>query len=95
MRLSGPLREERVFDMATRAQVRTMQTAQPFRPFLVKLTDGRSFPIPHPELVSCSVNGREMVVHDDEGMHLIEMLLVIEMVGIPGTGAPSNNGEET
>jgi hypothetical protein len=80
--------------MAKRAQLRTMQTAQPFRPFLVKLTDGRSFSVPHPELISCSVNGRELVVHDEEGMHLIEMLLVIEMVGVPGKAAPTKNGEE-
>jgi hypothetical protein len=56
-----------------------MQTSQPFRPFLVKLADGRHFRVTHPELISCSANGREMVIHDDDGMHLIEMLLVIEM----------------
>jgi hypothetical protein len=65
--------------MATREQVRTMQTAQPFRPFLVKLADGRHFGVTHPELISCSANGREMVVHDDDGMHLVEMLRVIEL----------------
>ncbi len=64
-----------------------MQTSQPFRPFLVKLADGRHFRITHPELISCSANGREMVIHDDDGMHLIETLLVIEMV--PQTGPVS------
>ncbi len=54
-----------------------MQTAQPFRPFQVKLADGRQFLVTHPELASCSKNGRELVVHDDAGMHLIELLLVI------------------
>jgi len=73
--------------VATREQVRTMQTSQPFRPFLVKLDDSRHFRITHPELISCSANGREMVIHDDEGMHLIEMLLVVEMV--PQTGPVS------
>jgi hypothetical protein len=71
-----------------------MQTAQPFRPFLVKLTDGRSFTVRHPELISCSVNGRELVLYDDEGMHLIEMFLVIEMVSLPVTDAPTKNGDE-
>jgi len=33
----------------------------------------------HPELISCSLNGREMVVHDEAGMHLLEMLLVAEI----------------
>jgi hypothetical protein len=36
-----------------------------------------------------------MVVHDDEGMHLIEMLLVIELVGIAGKSSPTKNGEES
>jgi hypothetical protein len=57
-----------------------MQTSQPFRPFLVKLADGRQFRVTHPELISCSANGRQMVVHDDDGMHLIEMLLVVELM---------------
>jgi hypothetical protein len=56
-----------------------MQTAQPFRPFVVRLADGRSFEVRHPELISCSLNGREMVIHDEAGMHLLEMLLVAEM----------------
>jgi hypothetical protein len=63
--------------MATNTQVRTMQTAQPFRPFLIKLADGRHFEVRHPENVACSVNGREMTVYDDDGMHLLEMLLVV------------------
>jgi hypothetical protein len=65
--------------MATNTQVRTMQTAQPFRPFLIKLADGRHFEVRHPENVACSVNGREMTVYDDDGMHLLEMLLVVEL----------------
>jgi hypothetical protein len=65
--------------MATNAQVRLMTTAHPFRPFLVKLADGRHFEVRHPENVSCSVNGREMVIHDDAGLHLIEQLLVVEL----------------
>jgi hypothetical protein len=70
--------------MAMREQVRTMQTMQPFRPFLVKLADGRQFRVTHPELVACSKNGREMVLYEDDGMHLIEMLLVVEMTPQPG-----------
>ena len=70
--------------MATREQVRLLQTSQPFRPFLVKLADGRQFRVDHPELVSCSKNGREMALHDDDGMHVIEMLLVVEMTPQPG-----------
>jgi hypothetical protein len=66
--------------MATNLQVRTMQTAQPFRPFLVKLADGRQFEVRHPENIACSPNGREMTVYEGDQMHLIEMLLVVELV---------------
>ena len=60
-----------------------MVSAQPFRPFLVNLADGRMFAVRNPELASCSMNGRELVVHDDDGMHLVEMLMVIELVAAP------------
>jgi len=59
-----------------------MQTRQPFQAFTIRLTSGPTFTIRHPELVSCSVNNREMVIHDDEGMHLIEMLLVQEIAPV-------------
>ncbi len=69
--------------MATREQLRSMQATQPFRPFLIKLADGRAFGVNHPELVSCSMNGRELVVHDEDGMHRLEMLLIAEMTRMP------------
>jgi hypothetical protein len=65
--------------MATRDQVRTAMRAQPFRPFQVKLADGRTFRIDHPEFIAVSPNGREMVIYDNEGMSLIEMLMVVEV----------------
>jgi len=81
--------------MATREQVRTMQTSQPFRPFLVKLADGRHFLVTHPELAACSKNGREMVLYDDDGMHLIEMLLIVEMTpqSIPASSKRKASGK--
>jgi hypothetical protein len=71
--------------MATHQQVRFLQTQQPFRPFMVKLNGGRSFEVRHPENISCSMNGREMVIHDEEGMHLIEARLVEIMEPIEKT----------
>ena len=62
--------------MATPNQLRSLQTAHPFRPFLVQLAGGRTFTVRHPENAACSPNGREMTVYDEEGMHLLEMLLV-------------------
>ena len=44
--------------MATRDQVRSMKTAQPFRPFFVRMADGRSLAVTQPEFIACSVDGR-------------------------------------
>ena len=62
--------------MATPDQLRTMITARPFLPFLVKLASGQAFTVTHPENASCDPKGRSMVVQDEDGLHLLEMLLV-------------------
>jgi hypothetical protein len=62
--------------MATPDQLRTMITARPFLPFLVKLASAQTFTVKHPENASCDPRGRSMVVQDEEGLHLLEMLLV-------------------
>lgn len=71
--------------MATREQVRTMVRAEPFRPFLVKLASGGRFEVRHPENVACSVNGEEMTVYDEDGMHLIDMMLVEVLEPLPSS----------
>ena len=81
--------------MATNLQVRAMVRAEPFRPFLVKLADGRQFEVRHPENIACSPNGREMTVYEGDQMHLIEMLLVIELVPVkePTTAKRKTGGK--
>lgn len=80
--------------MATREQLRDMQTAQPFHPFVIRLNSGRSFIVKHPENAACDLFGRNMTVYDDEGMHHVEMLLVevIEPIGAPAKPGPQGNG---
>jgi hypothetical protein len=62
--------------MATKEQLRTMVTAQPFRPYMIRMAGGRTFTVRHPENASCDPNGRSLVIQDADGMHLVEMLLV-------------------
>jgi hypothetical protein len=76
--------------MATREQVRAMTTAQPFRPYAIKLAGGASFEVRHPENVACSVNGEEMTVYDEQGMHLVDMMRV-EVLGPLSTSPPKTN----
>ena len=75
--------------MATREQLRSMSTAQPFRPFVIKMNSGRSFTIRHPENAACDSLSRSLVVFDDEGLHHVEMFLVevIEPVAEPAQPA--------
>ena len=66
--------------MATMNQVRRAMHAQPFQPFTLRLADGRTYLVKHPDFVAVSPGGREMVfVGDDEGIHDIEMLLIVEV----------------
>jgi len=74
--------------MATPDQLRAMITSRPFQPFLIKLASGQSFTVRHPENASCDPRGRSLVVQDDDGLHLVEMLLVevMEQVAPDGEG---------
>jgi hypothetical protein len=62
--------------MATQQQLRTMIEVRPFKPLAVSTAGGKTLIVRHPENVSCSVDGRELVVHDENGMHLVDMELV-------------------
>jgi hypothetical protein len=67
--------------MATVEQVREAMHGQPFQPFTIRLVDGRSYLVKHPDFISVpeSPRGRNLVVHDREGMHLIDILMVVEV----------------
>ena len=74
--------------MATKEQLRELTTARPFIPFVVRMTGGRVFTVKHPENASCDLKGRGLWVHDENGTHLVEMLLVevMEPVNAPAQG---------
>ncbi len=81
--------------MTTIGQVRDAMHTQPFRAFTVKLVDGKSYTVMHPDFISVPTlpRGRDLVIHDDEGMHLIDLGLIVE-VHIPDatrTNRPRSN----
>ena len=52
----------------------------PFRPFVLRLADGRSVPVPHPEFLSFNPKGRTAVVMDErDGFSVIDLLLVVSL----------------
>jgi hypothetical protein len=80
--------------MATIGQFRTFIIASPFRPFVIRMAGGRVLTVRHPENAACDTRGRESALFDDDGMHLVEMLLVEVMEPAPLPTAPGPNGEE-
>ncbi len=79
--------------VATMDQDQAAMHSQPFRAFTVHLTDGRSYLIKHPDFISYSPNNREMTVHEELGVHFIDMRNVSE-VHVPQspTGASPRGG---
>jgi hypothetical protein len=70
-----------------------MTTAQPFRPFLVRMASGRELTVWHAVGAGCDESGHSMVVFQGDVMHLVEMRLVEELVTLtPGGRLP--RGEE-
>jgi len=51
---------------------------QPFESFSIRLADGRSLPVPHPEMVAVG-NRRLIVVEPDDSWLVIEPLLIVSL----------------
>ena len=77
--------------MATREQLRALITAQPYQPFVIKMASGERFTIRHPENAACDDHGRSLTVYD-QGLHLVEMLLVEVMEPATVAGRPQSEG---
>jgi hypothetical protein len=53
---------------------------QPFRPFTIRMADGRQFLVRHPDFVSRSPTGRTVIVwHDDDSCSILDLLLMTEL----------------
>ena len=54
--------------------------AQPFRPFVMHLADGREIAVRHPGLVVATSTGRTtVVVQPDDSLNIIDLLLVTDL----------------
>ncbi|WP_428388158.1 hypothetical protein [Mucisphaera sp.] len=62
-------------------QLQTVYRAQPFKPFTIRMADGRSFLIPHSEYLSFSKRGRTVVIHHltDDEFSIIDLMLMTEI----------------
>ncbi len=61
-------------------ELQSMYRAQPFRPFVMHLADGRSTRVEHPELMALSPTGRSAVVYGKDGaFEVIDVMLVTSL----------------
>lgn len=77
---------------ATINQVREAMHTQPFAPFTVHLAVRRQYQVKHPDFIAYGPNLRELTVHDDQGVHLIDMRTVVELF-VPTAAEPPEQGQ--
>jgi hypothetical protein len=66
----------------TAGQFREMREANPFRPFIIHLADGRTLAVPHRDFVSQSPGGRTIIVYQsgtEEAFSIVDLYLVTEL----------------
>ena len=58
-------------------EVRRLYQANPFRPFVLHLADGREIPVVHRDFIMASPNGRTVIVYQpDSSFNIIDLRLV-------------------
>ena len=71
----------------TTDQFRSTLRLQPFRPFTIRMADGRTFDVPHPDFVAQSPSGRTAIVFQpDDSYSLLDLLLMTEIEVHAGNG---------
>lgn len=80
----------------TLEQFRAVQSAQPFRPYLLKLADGNTLAVNHPEWVSHSPSGRTIVLwKPDDSFEIVDLLLIVSIEVSNGQVAKPSNQPRT
>ena len=72
------------------AGVREALHKQPFAPFTIRLADGRSLPVPHPDFVALTPR-RVIVGAEDDSWSVVEPLLIVSL-DYESTETKSGNG---
>jgi hypothetical protein len=74
----------------TTEQLRSALRSTPFRPFTIRMADGRTFSIAHPDFLSVSPAGRTVVVyHPDDSASIVDLLLMTELELSPPNSSPA------
>jgi hypothetical protein len=61
-------------------ELRKVFDAQPFRPFIIHLADGRNIPVQHREFLASAPVARTVVVYQPDGsFNIIDVMLVTDV----------------
>jgi hypothetical protein len=61
-------------------KLRAAYQAQPFRPFIIHLADGRQIPVQHREFIMTVPSGRIVfIVQPDDTANIIDLLLITDL----------------
>jgi hypothetical protein len=71
------------------AGVREALHQQPFEPFAIRLADGRSLVVRHPDFVALT-SRRVIVGAEDDSWSIIEPLLIVSLDSLPKKGKGRN-----
>lgn len=73
-------------------EVRALLKARPFQAFGLRLADGRTIPVGHPEVVAAAPSGRSLIVYQaDDSFDVIDLRLVSALEVRPN-GHPADEG---
>ena len=67
------------------AGVREALHKEPFEPFVIRLADGRSLRVPHPDFVALTPR-RVIVGAEDDSWAVVEPLLIVSLDSLPKKG---------
>ena len=71
-------------------QLRNLSSAQPFRSFVIHLTDGRAVPVNHREFIITVPSGRTVfVAQPDDMVDIVDLLLVTDLELKPAANGSS------
>ena len=57
--------------------LRKLNDAEPFRPYVIRMASGEKYKVPHPDFISISPRGSQIIVYDEtDRMHLLSPLLM-------------------
>ena len=60
-------------------KIREAMHRQPFLPFNVRMVDGRTYEVKHPDFISTSRSGRFVYVDDDDGHHILDVRMIPQL----------------